>query len=1478
MKKFKFLVLPLILVFLFVTPTFADFIDSQFRNFCDVDCSFYPVSIATLNLSDGATVAGYTKGYSGAYVRLGLPAGTGGIQNQYIDWKAETLVSSNGTYPSVEKLTDYTCAVFYKESPNAYVKIGTVSGTAPDLVLTLGSANSAGNTFSDDCVFKAISSTTVAILYISSGKAYVKFGEVSGDSVTFGSSYELGSYNNVFDIDTTSSGILCASVGNSNGLYLLPFHATGGVVDGIGTAVNYLGYNDATKIERIDDTRIFVGTSSFGLIATITGINSCTLGQVANLSYPFPTYNLKDVIVMTDGVVYKAFTVQTSYHSIYNNVALLEGSGTTATVTWEETRELKRNYTVRQADLYPLLLAQGQGYYYGIFTEAFGEYDENSGAGDGVGHFVLQWSFPAPEITAIDPNSADIGSTVTVNTTGNNFRDGCHAHLQRNNWLNTIDATTTTYVDANHAQATFEIPNDTSYAGTWSLVLANKDWKYASTNFTIVIAPVVQSINPTSGLRGQTITGTVQGQNFLPETQVRLQKDTYTINITTTYKSNTELGIQFTIPFDAILGKYDVVVSQSSVERKLSEGFEVKPQPAPKINSIDPNSGKRGQSVSAQIKGSDFTPNISGVLRKGSNEIPMTLTYVNQNQVNANFTISSDAEVGKYDVVLLNQGGIQEGVLSEGFSVLYQYPLVISTVSANCAKQSDVVNLTIIGNGFENGVTVYITKGSERINGSNVLLDGNTTINVTFNIPSDSFVGNCTLVVENIDGQKGTTSFLITYLDSPPTVSTAEPNNFFNDKDQVITIKGSGFHSGLKSYLTKNEKVIEGQIESVKSDEVKAKFNIKYTENGDYILTVENDDTTKDTSQISIANTLPKLNSVSPQTGAIGKSMNISIEGDYFFDGIEAWLQYSGDKLWKIPVTVIDKTYTKMEVEADIPADIPKNKQWQLHSKNVGNSDETIMDNAVYLETSVLKIESVSPGESENGKVIALEIKGSGFTNETSVRIYKGSKEISISDLQIVDSDTITCKADLRGVNPSYYNVEVKDSDMEDSLFGGFRVYSGSSVDKPVNPSSEEPSDDIPDCQLQASYKWYFGEGSTNWGFETYFVVENPNDKTTTVGVTYYTPKGRVDREDIKMAPHSRVIFNPVNDLGKEDFSTYIHSKEKLCIYASRTQMWNGEAASSIGSSVLAKHWYFAEGCTTYGYETWVLIQNPNKKEAHITIHYTTENPVRFSGTDDKIVQKVIPSETRVTYNVADDFPGKNVTIKIFSDLPVVAERAMYKDERNIGHAQIGVVNPSKTWYVPEGCTGEGFEEWLLLANTQNDVATVNMEFMTRDTYESEQPTRIAPYARVSIPVKSYIPNSDVSARITSDVPIIVERSMYWSEGGHSSSGYSVKHSFYYLPDASSKGKSTWILVQNPNNKDVKIGIFALKVGGGYEKITDTLPPNTRRTYNMLSITEEGDYSVIVQPSDGAYPVFAEISSYWGEGNYGVATVGGVGE
>ncbi|MFH1149034.1 MAG: hypothetical protein V1748_01035 [Actinomycetota bacterium] len=103
-----------------------------------------------------------------------------------------------------------------------------------------------------------------------------------------------------------------------------------------------------------------------------------------------------------------------------------------------------------------------------------------------------------------------------------------------------------------------------------------------------------------------------------------------------------------------------------------------------------------------------------------------------------------------------------------------------------------------------------------------------------------------------------------------------------------------------------------------------------------------------------------------------------------------------------------------------------------------------------------------------------------------------------------------------------------------------------------------------------------------------------------------------------------------------------------------------------------------------------------------------------------------------------------------------------YSYVRQAGHDSIGVSVPDKTWYLAEGCTGPGFETWVLVQNPNDSEANITLTYMTPDGVVPGPSVVLPAGSRESFYVADTVPDTwEVSTRVTSSQPVIVERAVY---------------------------------------------------------------------------------------------------------------------
>jgi len=450
-----------------------------------------------------------------------------------------------------------------------------------------------------------------------------------------------------------------------------------------------------------------------------------------------------------------------------------------------------------------------------------------------------------------------------------------------------------------------------------------------------------------------------------------------------------------------------------------------------------------------------------------------------------------------------------------------------------------------------------------------------------------------------------------------------------------------------------------------------------------------------------------------------------------------------------------------------------------------------------------------------------------------------------------VDVDYMTPGGQIAGPRFTMAPASRQSVNVSDTVPNEASVSTKVASDKPI-AASRSMSWDTPQKNRQAAHgsigvnflsnDWYLAEGSSKWGFQTMIVIENPTTSPARLVVTYMTDTGPIVMPSLTLPASSTGALDPADAIGEKDYSTKVVCTSGNEIAVERTMMWIGKTAAypeghcSIGVTEPSKTWFLAEGSSKWGFECWILVQNPNAQEATVDLTYMIENA------GPRAVRKTVPANSRRSFFMADDIGAADASIQVSSQLPIMVERAMYRNNKNEGHESIGTVAPANDYYLAEGTTDYGFTTYVLVQNPDPGPNDVTVTYMTPGGPIREPVFTMPGNSRKTIRVNDLHPGTDLSTQVHGTKPLIAERAMYWNTGYgeacHDSIGLSAPHRIFYIPGGmcepytaeDSPDMETWTLVQNPTAQDLHIKLRYIDMG---VNIDDTVPANSRKTYNM---------------------------------------------
>ena len=303
---------------------------------------------------------------------------------------------------------------------------------------------------------------------------------------------------------------------------------------------------------------------------------------------------------------------------------------------------------------------------------------------------------------------------------------------------------------------------------------------------------------------------------------------------------------------------------------------------------------------------------------------------------------------------------------------------------------------------------------------------------------------------------------------------------------------------------------------------------------------------------------------------------------------------------------------------------------------------------------------------------------------------------------------------------------------------------------------------------------------------------------------------------------------------------------------------------------------YLAEGATTDFFDVSLALANPNAPTATALLQFLrpTGSPVTQVITVGGLRRVTIDPETLTGLS------GTSFSTVVETDVPLIVDRTMTWDVSGYGsHAETSTDGPATTWYLAEGATHSGFDLFYLIQNPNPSVATVTVTYLL--------PSPAAPVQRVySVPAGSrfniwvdseaatfpVLASTAVSARLQSDVPIIVERAMYLNSGGqtfgagHDSAGVTAPSTTWFLAEgATGPYFDLFILIANPTATDAVVDVQYLLQSGTTVTKRYTVAANSRFDIwvdQEDALLADAAVSSTVTSINGV-PIIVERSMWW---------------
>ncbi len=290
---------------------------------------------------------------------------------------------------------------------------------------------------------------------------------------------------------------------------------------------------------------------------------------------------------------------------------------------------------------------------------------------------------------------------------------------------------------------------------------------------------------------------------------------------------------------------------------------------------------------------------------------------------------------------------------------------------------------------------------------------------------------------------------------------------------------------------------------------------------------------------------------------------------------------------------------------------------------------------------------------------------------------------------------------------------------------------------------------------------YYFPELTLGDFFQVYLAVFNPGAIEADVELEFANgQETRTERISVPGNLRTTVGLNSLIPAG--EYSLVVRSEIPLAVERSSYYVFDGVitgASCTAGEESPRTEWFFAEGTTRDYFRTFLVLHNPCR--------YSTWARVRMEVAGGSYAEENVvlgARERRTLYLNTCLPPAADYSLRVESLLPILAERSVYFQTHNVagGSCSTAVPAPAKEWFFAEGCTAQGYSEWLAIYNPWEKEQEVEVTY-----YPGGEPVRrrylIPARGRATVDVAAEVGRvPEVSMEVLSSAGVVAERSTYF--------------------------------------------------------------------------------------------------------------------
>jgi len=410
----------------------------------------------------------------------------------------------------------------------------------------------------------------------------------------------------------------------------------------------------------------------------------------------------------------------------------------------------------------------------------------------------------------------------------------------------------------------------------------------------------------------------------------------------------------------------------------------------PSLTAINPSFSAIGSDINVILTGSNFV--VGMTINAGSDITSRNVSVRDSTTATATLSIAVGAALGEHDVIVTTGGGTSAAA---PFSVVSRAPPTLVKISPEGSVQDSTLTVSLIGTNFVPGLTINAPPG---VTVSSINVTNTTAATATFQIAPDAEFGAHGVTVTTVGGTSESAPFTtFPVFAVPPTLTQMSPASGSQGTAVDVTLTGNYFSSGL-SVLTDGA-ITVSNVAVTNSSTARATLSIDAAAGlGPHSVSVVTPGGTSSPLSFTVLLPPPTIASLSPTSGLVGTSVDLTITGTNFVPGLGV---EAGGNIAVSNVTVIDSTTATARLTLD-PVATPGDRVFAVRS-SVGAAISTFT--VVPLPPVLTTIDPASAIQSSLGRTYTVAMTG---TNLFAPSIAIDGTGVTVSAFKATSTTTAT--------------------------------------------------------------------------------------------------------------------------------------------------------------------------------------------------------------------------------------------------------------------------------------------------------------------------------------------------------------------------------------------------------------------------------------------------------------------------------------